>query len=196
MSDEPRSTPRVGTLARTLRSLRNRRRVIALRLRGWRFLLFNRSLVRGGKGLMLGRSVEIELYEGVRLGAYVHISDGAGIAIRPGARLRIGDGVFIGRHSVVVAAEAIEIGDRTLIAEHCSIRDGDHGLEATERRNEIALATTPIVIGDDAWIGAGARVLRGATIGEGAVVGANAVVREVVAAHTTVVGIPARVVKR
>jgi len=52
------------------------------------------------------------------------------------------------------------------------------------------------VIGDDVFIGAGAKVIGAVTIGDGARVGANAVVVDDVPPHTTVVGIPAKVVRR
>ena len=50
-------------------------------------------------------------------------------------------------------------------------------------------------IGDDVFIGAGARVLGGIRVGNGAVVGANAVVIDDVPDGATVVGIPARVIR-
>jgi serine O-acetyltransferase len=52
------------------------------------------------------------------------------------------------------------------------------------------------LIGDDVFIGAGAKVIGAVTIGDRARVGANAVVVHDVPADTTVVGIPARVVRR
>jgi serine O-acetyltransferase len=55
--------------------------------------------------------------------------------------------------------------------------------------------TSP-VIGNDVFIGAGAKVIGSVTVGDGARVGANAVVVNDVPPHTTVVGIPARVVRR
>ena len=51
-------------------------------------------------------------------------------------------------------------------------------------------------LGDDVFLGAGAKVLGSVTIGDGARVGANAVVVRDVPAHCTVVGVPARVVRR
>ena len=50
-------------------------------------------------------------------------------------------------------------------------------------------------IGDDVFIGAGARVLGGVRIGDGAVIGANAVVIHDVPAGARVGGIPARVLR-
>lgn len=52
------------------------------------------------------------------------------------------------------------------------------------------------VLGNDIFIGAGAKILGGVTIGDGARIGANAVVVTDVAPGTTVVGIPARPVQR
>jgi serine O-acetyltransferase len=52
------------------------------------------------------------------------------------------------------------------------------------------------VIGNDVFIGAGAKILGSVTVGDGAKVGANAVVVRDVPPHTTVVGIPAKVVRR
>lgn len=52
------------------------------------------------------------------------------------------------------------------------------------------------IIGDDVFIGAGAKIIGSVTIGDGARIGANAVVVHDVPAHTTVVGIPAKPVRR
>lgn len=49
------------------------------------------------------------------------------------------------------------------------------------------------IIGDDVFIGAGAKVLGAITVGDGAMIGANAVVVTDVPAGATAVGIPARI---
>ena len=51
------------------------------------------------------------------------------------------------------------------------------------------------VLGDNVFIGAGARVLGGITVGDRAVIGANAVVIADVPAGATVVGVPARIIQ-
>jgi serine O-acetyltransferase len=52
------------------------------------------------------------------------------------------------------------------------------------------------VLGNDVFLGAGAKVLGSVTIGDGARIGANAVVVHDVPPYCTAVGIPARVVRR
>ncbi len=52
------------------------------------------------------------------------------------------------------------------------------------------------VLGDDVFVGAGAKIVGPVHVGDGAKVGANAVVVADVPSHSTVVGIPARVVRR
>jgi serine O-acetyltransferase len=52
------------------------------------------------------------------------------------------------------------------------------------------------VLGSDVYLGAGAKIIGGVSVGDGARVGANAVVVRDVDPDTTVVGIPARPVRR
>lgn len=54
---------------------------------------------------------------------------------------------------------------------------------------------TPTV-GNDVYIGAGAKILGNVRIGDGARIGAQAVVLSDVPAHCTAVGIPARIIRR
>lgn len=54
----------------------------------------------------------------------------------------------------------------------------------------------PVVIEDDAWIGAQVVILPGVTIGSGAIVGAGAVVVRDVAPYSIVAGVPARLTRK
>ena len=52
------------------------------------------------------------------------------------------------------------------------------------------------IIGDNVFIGAGAKILGPIKIGNGAVIGANAVVTKNVPDNCTVVGVPAKIIKK
>ena len=125
---------------------------------------------------------------------------------REGAGIRIGDRTFIG-NSTIVSAEAVEIGDDVLISWGCTIVDHDsHALAWSARSRDVEMwyrgdkdwsgvRKAPVRIGDKAWIGLNAIILRGVTIGEGAVVGAGSVVTENVPPWTLAAGNPARIIR-
>ncbi len=119
------------------------------------------------------------------------IGRGCQIIAAPGAVLHV-VGSSIGPHSVVVAREAIMIGQGSMLAEMVVVRDADHDRPDGSPLRAQYHVTAPVVIGRDVWIAARATVLRGVTVGDRATVGAAAVVTRPVAADTTVVGVPAR----
>jgi acetyltransferase-like isoleucine patch superfamily enzyme len=94
---------------------------------------------------------------------------------------------YVGRGSVIVARERIEIGRGTEIAENVVVRDQDHRMPLSSQEHEV----DPIRIGAGVWLGAGVVVLRGSQVGDQAVIGANAVVRTNVEPDSLYVGVPA-----
>ncbi len=67
-----------------------------------------------------------------------------------------------------------------------------HPLDPADRKT---LVLKPILIKQNAWIGAAATILPGVTIGENSVVAAGAVVSKDVPDNTIVAGIPAKIIK-
>ncbi len=113
----------------------------------------------------------------------------AELATEPGGTLRIGDGTRINYGASIAAAASVDIGARVRIGPYVMIVDTDFH-DAYER--SVRPAASPVVIGDDVWIGAKASVLKGVRIGNGAIIGVGAVVTHDVAPFAIVAGVPAR----
>jgi acetyltransferase-like isoleucine patch superfamily enzyme len=130
----------------------------------------------------------------------------------------VGRGVFLGRGTILSCKDGdIAIGDHGNLGFHCEIFSGSnvtvgrHGLFAAQsylvggghefEREGLAVIDQPrssrgIVLGDNVWLGTGAKVLDGVTIGSDVVVGANAVVNADLPDGTIAAGVPARVLRR
>jgi len=105
-----------------------------------------------------------------------------GIEIHPGAK--IGRRFFIDHGMGVVIGETTEIGDDVLLYQGVTL--GGTGKEKGKRHP---------TIGNHVVIGAGAKVLGNIRIGDHVKIGAGSVVIHPVPDHSTVVGIPGRVVR-
>lgn len=111
------------------------------------------------------------------------------------ARFQIGDYVSIGPSSGINVAENITIGHRSLISWNCDIMDTDfHSIQFTEDEGTRSVSS-PVVIGDDVWIGAHCIVLKGVTIGTNSVIGAGSVVTQNIPPNCLAAGNPARVIR-
>jgi maltose O-acetyltransferase len=100
-----------------------------------------------------------------------------------GSNISVGENFFANFNCVLLDSGLITIGDNVLLGPDVHIYTVDHPRDASERREGLCIAQ-PVVIGDDVWVGAGAKILPGVTIGEGAIIGANALVRQDVEAFT------------
>ena len=102
---------------------------------------------------------------------------------------------FYANHGVVILdAAEVRIGDDVMLGPGVLISTATHPLDAARRKKGIESAH-PICIGNNVWVGMGAKILPGVTIGDNAVIAAGAVVNKDVAAHTLVAGVPAVLVK-
>ena len=108
-------------------------------------------------------------------------------------KLQIGENVHFGFSSRIYALNHITIGDNTLIADHVSIIDANHGISKHELIVKQPNKEKPIFIGNDVWIGHGVTILKGVTIGDGAVIGAGSVVTKDIPSYSIAVGVPAKV---
>ncbi len=110
-----------------------------------------------------------------------------------GYNIFIDDGVFMNFGCVLLDVCEIRIGKKTQIGPGVQIYTADHPRDPQERRAGVEFGK-PVSIGANVWIGGHAIILPGVHIGDDAIVGAGSVVTRDVAAGTSVVGNPARVV--
>lgn len=106
-----------------------------------------------------------------------------GIEIHPGAQ--IGKRFFIDHGMGVIIGETAVIGDDVLLYQGVTL--GGTGLYKGKRHP---------TIGNNVVIGAGAKVLGNIIVGDNAYIGANAVVIKDVPNNSTVVGVPGRITKQ
>jgi len=105
-----------------------------------------------------------------------------GIEIHPAAK--IGTGFFIDHGMGVVIGETAEIGDYVTLFQGVTL--GGTGKERGKRHP---------TLGNHVVVGAGAKILGGIKVGDNVKIGANSVVLKNVPANSTVIGVPARIIK-
>lgn len=110
--------------------------------------------------------------------------------------IKIGKLVCIGRRSTIAAAKYIEIKDYAMLAPSVYVCDSDHEYRDVNIpiRFQPLIEPTPLIIGENSWIGIHAVIL--ASVGKGSVVGANSVVTKEIPDYCVAVGSPAKVIKK
>lgn len=177
-------------------------------------------LGRSGRNVTFGQGVVLRHPHKIRLGDDVVIDDLVLLDAKGSANrgIEIGDGVFVGRGTIlsckdgdITLGEHTNIGFNSEIFSGSSVTVGRHGLFAAytylvggghdfERADlpvlEQERVSKGITLGDNVWLGTGAKVLDGVRVGRDVVVGANAVVNTDLPDGAVAAGVPARVLRR
>jgi acetyltransferase-like isoleucine patch superfamily enzyme len=185
-----------------------------------RKLLYPLLLGSCGRGVVFGQGVVLRHPAKIRIGDGVTIDDLVVLDAKGTANrgIEIGDGVFLGRGTILSCKDGdIRLGDHTNLGFQCevfsgsSVTVGRHGLFAAQaylvggghefEGAELAVIDQPrtskgIALGDNVWLGSGAKVLDGVRIGSHVVVGANAVVNADLPDGAIAAGVPARVLRQ
>ncbi len=172
-----------------------------------------------GRNVSFGAGVVLRHPHKIRLGSNVTVDDLVVLDAKGTTNhgIVIHDGVFLGRGTIlsckdgdIELEEHVNIGFHSEIFSGSSVRVGRYGLFAAYTYlvgggHEFGDLATPVVeqtrnsrgiyLGENVWLGTGAKVLDGVRIGSDVVVGANAVVTEHLPDRVVAVGVPARVVR-
>jgi acetyltransferase-like isoleucine patch superfamily enzyme len=132
----------------------------------------------------------------ISLGRYCEIYDHA-LMITYGGEIAFGDFCSVNQFAVIYGHGGLRVGNGVRIAAHTVIIPANHIFD--DAGVPICLqgeTKRGIVIEDDVWIGAGCLILDGVTIQRGAVIGAGSVVSRSIPAYAVATGAPARVIRR
>jgi acetyltransferase-like isoleucine patch superfamily enzyme len=195
-----RASPAVGR-----RLVRSAIEGIAQRPRVWKYRVLSTCRRVQGSPVALQPVLfvgpgEVVLGDGVQFGwkasplfyaGYCHVEASA-----PGARIEIGDRTeFNNNLTIKCEGAGIRIGRDGLFGAHVEIFDSDfHDLDPA-RRKAGTQKMAPVEIGDNVFVGMGARILKGTTIGPNSVIGAGSVVTGPIPPGVVAAGNPARVIR-
>ena len=140
------------------------------------------------------------------IGSHCHL-EGVQLALGKRATLHIGDYVFAA-HLITLTEQEIRIGSYVFASFNVVIADTDfHPIDPAQRlldaiavsplargRPRPPIATAPVIIEDDVWIGPNSTILKGVRIGAGAFIEPGSLVTRDVPPRARVMGNPAQIV--
>ncbi len=148
---------------------------------------------------LYNQSAEIDREARARLlaelfGAATDVFIEAGFRCDYGSNIQLGKAVYFNFDCVILDCGIVTIGDWVKCGPGVHIYTAHHPLDAEQRRSGLELAS-PVVIGENAWIGGAAVICPGVSIGANTVIGAGSVVVKDIPANVVAVGNPCRVIK-
>lgn len=113
----------------------------------------------------------------LRIGRNFKMRDGGKIRVRKGATCIIGNNSSINCNNMIACHERVEIGNDVQLSPNVQIYDHDHDFRAEGGVKAGKFKTSPVIIGNNVWIGANTVILRGTEIGDNCVIGAGCVIK-------------------
>lgn len=177
---------------------------ISMRIRRKFSFIYGLGYQHFGKNTVVYKPLLILGKKNISLGDNVFIRNGVRMEViekRGGQRnsgiIDIGDYVSIEQNCHITSGGQLTIGSGTTISADVYISNISH--EYSDINTSVLkqpLSYKETIIGNNCFIGYGARIMPGVHLGDGVIVGTNAVVLKDVPDHSIVVGVPAKVVKR
>lgn len=174
-----------------------------------------------GRKVIFGKNITIRHPHKIDLGAGVVLDEGSMVDAKGASNrgISLGDRVYVGRNTNIYCKNGnITVGENVSFSANCILFSSN---ELVMKKNSVVAAFTyllsggeydlddvtplamqkgtctkgPLEIGEDCWLGAGAKVLDAASLGDHCVLGAGSVANKPIPANSIAVGVPARVVK-
>lgn len=114
-------------------------------------------------------------WAGATIGDNVRIC--SNVRIYGNGQLTIGENTWIGHETLIICSDRVTIGKNVDVAPRCYIGTGTHVIDTNSPNVAGEGVSSPISIGDGAWLCAGAMILPGSRIGCKNVIAAGAIVK-------------------
>jgi len=151
-----------------------------------------------GRGTLISPGVKFQRINGgsIQIGANCELYYGS-LFLTYGGDIEIGDNSSVNQYCVLHGHGGLRIGNGVRIASHTVIIPANHNYHSLNipiyQQGE---TREGITIEDDVWIGSNCTILDGVTIAGGCVIGAGAVVSKSTEPFGIYAGVPAKLVKR
>ena len=111
------------------------------------------------------------------IGKNFKMRDNSKIRVRNNSICTIGNNCALSSNNVIVCREKIELGDYVWFGPNVQIYDHDHDFKTKNGLKDNLYTTSPVIIGNNVWIGANVVILKGTTIGDNSVIGAGCILK-------------------
>lgn len=162
-----------------------------------RAILYNLFFKRIGFFSYMGPPIFLKGTRNICIGNRVRIFPHYRMETYNQGSITIEDNCSIGQRFHVTAANRLRIGKNSTISFDVMVTDIDHNYEnlgVAIHSQGFKISSTQI--GENCFIGSGAKIQAGTILGNHCVVGANSVVRGSFPDYTVIAGVPARIVKQ
>jgi acetyltransferase-like isoleucine patch superfamily enzyme len=133
----------------------------------------------------------------INIGSNTVIKPYSMVMTYPGGTISIGKNCSINPFCILYGHGGLMIGDNVRIAAQVIFIPANHNFSRADISiTEQGITRGGIIVGNDVWIGAGAKILDGVIIGDGVVIGAGSVVTKSIISNSVVAGVPAKIIAK
>lgn len=146
------------------------------------------------KNVYFRNDVEVRAHKTSKITIYksAKLDRGVRLLATNKSRISIGSHTAIGLHSVFNGGDDITIGKSCLISGFVYIQTSMHKHDKGQYIKTQGFTHSPIVLGDDVWLGAHSTIMPNCNLKQGTIVGSNAVVTKSSNSDEILAGVPAK----
>lgn len=148
--------------------------------------------------ITIGKNLRIKGGRGVHsFGENLHIYDNVVFECHSNfAKIETGKNCIFSFGVIISCSTQIKIGNDVWVGEYSSIRDSTHQFSIFTSLSKTFDKTSPILIGDNVWIGKNSLILPGSIIGDNVVIAPGSVIKTECLSNSLYAGNPAVFVKQ